>query len=242
MSAPGRGAGRCLDLEAVVDPRVVAGGDDDAGRRAALDDLVRAHLGRHGADREGDRDVVREEDLGRGHREVLGREPAVVGDDDALGGLAALDDVGGHAVGAAADVVVGELVGDPGAPAVGPEHDRGRRGRLPGKGHVDVLRFGAALEELLDERAVRGGPAQDRDRLGGGHATALGRGDDAESPADPPDDEVVVLDLDPLPGLDDRARSRARRAPRAAPTTTRDPTSRRPSSPSRPGRSAPRPP
>ena len=39
-------------------------------------------------DREGDRDVVREEDLRRGLGEVLGREPAVVGDDDALGLLA----------------------------------------------------------------------------------------------------------------------------------------------------------
>ncbi len=45
---PGGRAGRRLDLEAVVGPRVVAGGDHDAGRGAALDDLVRAHLGRHG--------------------------------------------------------------------------------------------------------------------------------------------------------------------------------------------------
>ncbi len=43
---PGRGARRRLDLEAVVDPRVVAGGDHDPGRGTALDDLVRAHLGR----------------------------------------------------------------------------------------------------------------------------------------------------------------------------------------------------
>ena len=93
MSGARRGAGRRLDLEPVVDPRVVARGDDDAGRRAALDDLVRAHLGRHGVDREGDRDVVGEEDLGGGQGEVLRREPAVVGDDDALGLLAALDDV-----------------------------------------------------------------------------------------------------------------------------------------------------
>ena len=90
---PGRGAGRRLDLEPVVGPRVVAGGDDDAGRRAALDDLVRAHLGRDGVRGERDGDVVREQDLGGGRREVLGREPAVVGDDDALGLLAALDDV-----------------------------------------------------------------------------------------------------------------------------------------------------
>ena len=135
----GRGPGRRLDLEAVVDPRVVAGGDDDAGRRAALDDLVRAHLGRDGVDREGDRDVVGEQDLGGGLGEVLRREPAVVGDDDALGRLAALDDVGGDAVGAAADVLEGELVGDPGPPAVGAEDDRsGRALRRSGSRHPPV--------------------------------------------------------------------------------------------------------
>ena len=41
-----RALGR-LDLEAVVRPRVVAGGDDDAGRRATLHDLVRGHLRRY---------------------------------------------------------------------------------------------------------------------------------------------------------------------------------------------------
>ena len=51
---------------------------------AALDDLVGAHLGRHGVRRERDRDVVGEDHLGRGHREVLRGEAPVVGDDDAL--------------------------------------------------------------------------------------------------------------------------------------------------------------
>ena len=69
-------------------------------------------------DGEGDRDVVGEQDLGGGCREVLGREPPVVGDDDALGGLAPPDDIARHAVRAAPDVVEGELVGDPGAPAI----------------------------------------------------------------------------------------------------------------------------
>ena len=126
------------------------------GRRAALDDLVRAHLGRHRVDREGDRDVVGEEDLGRGHREELGREAPVVGDDDALGRLATLDHVGGDAVGAAPDVVVGELVGDPGAPAIRAEHDRRRRGRLAGQRHVRSSGFGAALEQQFDGRRGRG--------------------------------------------------------------------------------------
>ena len=126
----GRRAGRRLDLEAVVDPRVVAGGDHDPGRRAPLDDLVRAHLGGHGMDGEGDRDVPGEEHLGRGLGEMLRREAAVVGDDHALGLLAATGHVLGHAVGAAADVLERELVGDPGPPAVGSEDDGGRaRGR-----------------------------------------------------------------------------------------------------------------
>ena len=59
------------------------------GGRAALDDLVRAHLGRHGVLRERDRDAVGEEDLGGRRGEVLGGEPPVEGDDDALGLLAA---------------------------------------------------------------------------------------------------------------------------------------------------------
>ena len=103
----------------------------------ALDDLVRGHLGRHGVDREGDTDVVREQDLGGGHREVLRGEAPVVGDDDALGRLPTAGHIRGDAIGAAPDVVVGELVGDAGAPAIGPEDD-GRGGRrCAGQGHVN---------------------------------------------------------------------------------------------------------
>ena len=70
--------------------------------------------------------------------EVLGREPAVVGDDDALGLLAALDDVVRDAVGAAADVLERVVVGDPRSPAIGAEDDgRGRRG--PGRGGHVIL-------------------------------------------------------------------------------------------------------
>ena len=84
------------------------------------------HLRRHGVRRVGDRDVAREQDLGGGRGEVLRGEPAVVGDDDALRLLAPLDDVLGDAVGAAADVLEREIVGDPRAPAVGAEDDVGR--------------------------------------------------------------------------------------------------------------------
>ena len=83
VCAGGRTA-RSLDLEPVVDPRVVAGGDHDPGGRAALDHLERAHLRRHGVGRERDGDVLGEQDLRRGRREMLGREPPVVGNHDAL--------------------------------------------------------------------------------------------------------------------------------------------------------------
>ena len=193
-------------------------------------DLERAHLGRDRVDRVGDRDVVGQQHLGRGQREVLGREAPVVGDDHALGGLAAADDVGRHAVRAAPDVLVGELVGDPGAPAVGPEHDR-RRGRcLTGQGHVSPPLRSSARGAARRSSGPGPDAAQDGDRLRGGHPTALGWRDDAEAAADPADDQVVVLDLDRLARLDDRARSRARRSPPAAPSTSRGRTSRRPSS------------
>ena len=55
---------------------------------------------------------------------VLGREAPVVGDDDALRLLAPAGHVPGDAVGAAADVLEGEVVGDARPPAVGAEDDR----------------------------------------------------------------------------------------------------------------------
>ena len=85
LGAGGR-AGRSLDLEPVVDPGVVTRGDDDAGGRPALDDLVRAHLGWDRMSGDRDRDVVGQQHLGSGGGEVLGGEPPVVGDDHALGG------------------------------------------------------------------------------------------------------------------------------------------------------------
>src|SRR5437667_2139087 len=71
---------------------------------------------------------MREEDLGGGRGEMLGGEPAVVRDDDALALLASFDDVASDAVGTAAHVLEGEVVGDPSAPAIRAEDDRrGRR-------------------------------------------------------------------------------------------------------------------
>ena len=125
-----------LHLEAVVDPRVVARGDDDARRRTALDDLERAHLGRDGTDGIGDRDVVGGQDLGCGGSEMLGREPPVVRDHHALGRLAPADDVGRDSVGTAPDVLERVLIGDPRAPAIGTEDDSRGRGGLAGQGHL----------------------------------------------------------------------------------------------------------
>ena len=55
-----------------------------------FDDLVRRHLGRDGVAGEGDRDVLGQQHLGRGGGEMLGGEAPVVGDDHALGLLAAV--------------------------------------------------------------------------------------------------------------------------------------------------------
>ena len=93
------------------------------GRRAALHDLVGAHLRRDAPCGDRDGDVARQEDLGRGRGEVLRGEAAVVGDDDALRLLAAVLDVARDAVRAAAHVLEGVVVGDPRPPAVGAEHD-----------------------------------------------------------------------------------------------------------------------
>src|SRR6266704_2746874 len=69
---------------------------------------------------------------------------------------------------------------------------------------TSVLRLGAALQEPLDGRTVRAGPAQDRDRLRRRHPTPLRWRDDAQPVADATDDQVVVLDVDRLARLDHR--------------------------------------
>ena len=201
----GRGAGRRLDLEAVVDPRVVARGDDDAGRGAALDDLVRAHLGRDGADGERDRDVVGQQDLGGGRGEVLRGEPPVVGDDDALRLLAPLGDVVRDAVGAAADVLEREVVGDPRPPAVGAEDDRRRGAGSPRR--VTLASSGPRSARCRASTRPRSGAAPRRTAIGCA-AVMLPRSGGAMTPSRPSDaadDEVVVVDRDGLAGLDDRA-------------------------------------
>ena len=81
-------------------------------------------------DGEGHRDVMGEEDLGSRGGEMLRRETTVVGDHHALRLLAAIDDIAGHAVRTAADVVEREVVGDPGPPAVRAEDDGRGLGRL----------------------------------------------------------------------------------------------------------------
>src|SRR5258708_34415323 len=75
-------------------------------------------------DRERDRDVVRDDDLRRGHREELRAEAPVIREDDPLRLLAALDDVPRDTVCAAPDVFEGVVIGDLRAPAVRSKHDR----------------------------------------------------------------------------------------------------------------------
>ncbi len=101
----------------------MAGCDDDAGRGPALDDLERGHLGRNRLAGEDYRDVVGQDHLGGGGREMLAGETAVVSEDDATSPIAALHDVLGHGLGATADVRERVVVGDLGSPAVRAEDD-----------------------------------------------------------------------------------------------------------------------
>ena len=175
-----------------------------------------------------DRDVVGEEDLGRGRGEVLGGEPPVVGDDDALGRLAPLDDVAGDAVGAAADVLERELVGDPGPPAVGPEDDgRGRRraGRVTSR-HPP----GSAQRSISASIRARSGAAP-RSTAIGCVAVMLPRSSGAMTPRRPP----IAPDRRgrrPRPRRSRRPgrppRSRARRSPPSS--AVHDPRSDQPTS------------
>jgi len=71
------------------------------------------NLRRHGLGRQRNRDRVRQDDFGGGGGEVLAHEAAVVGDDDPLGLLAALQHVFGHRPSTAADVVEREVLGYP---------------------------------------------------------------------------------------------------------------------------------
>src|SRR5213076_1011538 len=96
----------------------------------------RAHLRGHRMCRDSDRDVMCDEDLGNGGGEVLGGEPSIEGDHDALRLLAAAGDIAGHAIGAAADVVEREFVCDPGSPAVCPEDDGRWFSRVTDQGHL----------------------------------------------------------------------------------------------------------
>ena len=235
MSAPGGRAGRRLDLEPVVRPRIVAGGDDDPGRRASLDDLVSSIWVGTAWRGESDGDVVGEEDLGGGGGEVLGGEPAVVGDHDALGLLAALDDVAGDAVGAAADVLERVVVGDLRSPAVGPEDDRRRLRRLG-----DVRHARASCWSTRSSRAstsgleMAGAGEVGPDTVGNDRAPRVGRIDD-EASVCRADEQIVRPDIDRLAALDDAsgraAAGRRRQARRGAPTSCRDRSSRHPSSP-----------
>ena len=157
-------------------------------RGAPLDDLVRAHLGRDGAIREDDPDVVSEQHLGRGVREELGRETPVVGDHDALALLPAPDDVARHAIRAAPHVLVRVVLGDAGSPSVRAEDDPGR-GR--GRRSRAILPAGQAVDERLTAGARTAAPRARRRRV-------------ARIPADRPDGEVPVDPLHDQVGGDPR--------------------------------------
>ena len=126
-----------------------------------VDDLVRAHLRRDGVDREEDRDVVRQQDLGRGLGEMLGGEPPVEGDDHAPRRGARPGDIVRDAIRAAADVIEGELVGDACPPAIRAEDD-GRWRAGSGRRRHSASCLGTALDELADAldvaAPIRGGP------------------------------------------------------------------------------------
>src|SRR5664280_1056265 len=119
-----RARGR-LDLEAVVGPGVVAGGDNDARRGPTLDYLERGHLRRQGVVGKDDRNPVTQHDLGGGCGEVLAGEAAVVGEDDAAGLISGRDHVLGHGLGTASNVDERVVVADLGAPAIGAKDDPG---------------------------------------------------------------------------------------------------------------------
>src|SRR5450759_3992827 len=103
-------------------------GSTSTATSAALDHFVARHLGRDRGGRVGDRDLVGEEDLRGGGREVLGREAPVVGEDDSLYLLPAIHDVARDALRAATDVLEREVVRYLRPPAVRAEDDvRGLR-------------------------------------------------------------------------------------------------------------------
>ena len=198
------------------------------------------------AGRERDGDVVGEEDLGGRGREVLRGEPPVEGDDDALRLLAAPDDVAGDAVGAATDVLEREVVGDPGPPAVGAEDDR-RRGRgLGDDRHARTSSWRRGRAALARRRRAWRAPARCS-------PDAVGRDRSPRRPRRRPGPSS------PSPGRTRRSSGRRRivspgwttppwrrrsppPAPRAAPSSCRGRSSRRPSRPSRRDGRRPRPP
>ena len=93
-------------------------------------------------------------DLGRGLGEELAREAPVVADDHAACRRPRVAHVLGHALGAAADVVVRVVLGDARPPAVRAEDDRRRRPSVAsraGRSQVLVLlRLGQPLDDCAD--------------------------------------------------------------------------------------------
>ena len=247
MSAPAAAPVGALTLNPLSVHGLWRGGDHDARRGPALDDLVRAHLGRDGGPADRDRDVVGEQDLGRGPREVLRGEPPVVGDDDALRLLARAPRRTRATPSAQRRTFSKrEVLGDPGPPAVGPEDDPWS-GRGASAGLVTLWASAAAHRSRSACDAAARGPAgapEQRDRLAPGSSYR---------PA-PPDDEAAagprvgpagrsVADLDRSPGwTTDPALAGRRRPPSSDGPAAEVATSRRRSTPSRPAGRARRPP
>ncbi len=121
----GRGGARILSahLEAGVLGRVMAGGDDHGPRRLAAQDGVSYHRRRRRAIAEVDWDVVGDQHFSGNRGELLRAETRIVAHHHAAVREPALFDVERCGLGAAAHVVVSELVTDDGPPAVGAEAD-----------------------------------------------------------------------------------------------------------------------
>ena len=135
---------------------------------------------------------------------MLGGEPPVVGDDHALGLLATIDHVLGDAVGAAAHVVEGVVVGDARAPAVGAEDDRGGAGASSAS--RQTRSSGCEQRSMSASMRSRSG-AVPRSTAIGCTAVMLPRSGGATTPSRPSTRRTTrssVSDVDRLAGLDDR--------------------------------------
>ena len=144
----GRSAVVRLDLEAVVGARIVAGRNDHATAGLLVDDRERDHRRWDRPVGQQDRQAVGRGDLGGRGGEAFGGEAGVVANHQPGRGLALLLEVVGHRLRADPDVGVGVVLGDDGAPAIGPELDSAAAG------HEYLFRRTPALAGQRSARVV----------------------------------------------------------------------------------------